>query len=233
MKNRIGVILVLALCLAAVCFFAACGDATPEQENPSSSEQGSSVGNLPSEPTDTPEGVGGEFNYEYEGQYSRKMKMFSVTLFRNVCGDEAFQEWVDTFNKPWQENDPNKRPYEECNLLSFIEDFNVSKEDFKTYVTLDDGSCDFTDEEIDLMYSGTKAQQAAAFANPNAVVVGENIYTPKWIATHSAQEIQAAGITSSMLAEKAASWEKSYFSAEQLAPLTQAKTALQAAEQKQ
>ena len=227
MKNHIRVILVFLLCLAVLCFFAACGDATPEQAPPS--EQGSSVGTLPSEPTDTPEGVGGEFNYDYEYPYRRELQQFDGKLFKAVCGDEAFQEWVDTFNKTG-ENDPDKRPYEECNLLSFIEDFDVSKEDFKAYTTGIDGGNAFTDAEIDLMYSGTKAQQAAAFANPNAVVVGENIYTPKWIATHSAQEIQAAGITSSMLAEKAASWEKSYFSAEQLAPLTQAKTALQAAE---
>lgn len=211
----------LCLCFMLVCALVACNS------TPSMGE--SDIGDAPSGSSSVSEGIGGEFDYNYEGLHRGDLKMFSLTLFRNVCGDKAYYEWAETFNKPWLEQAPDKRPYDECTLITFIKDFNVAKEDFKKYLTFD-GVCDFTDAEIDLMYTGTAAEQAAAFANPNAVVVGEAIYTPKWLVTHSAQELRAAGITTAMLAEKSAVWQET-LTAAQVASLTQVKTALQAAEQ--
>ena len=193
-----------------------------------SADDSSTGNNNSSSSSDALEGVGGAYDYEYDGTHRRELKQFDARLFRNVCGDKAFAEWIELFNVPWEEYDSNKRPYEECTLITFIKDFNVAKEDFKSYITFG-GECAFTDAEIDLMYTGTAAEQAAAFANPNAVVVGEAIYTPKWLVTHSAQELRAAGITTAMLAEKSAVWQET-LTAAQVASLTQVKTALQAAQ---
>ena len=40
------------------------------------------------------------------------------------------------------------------------------------------------------------------FANPNAVVIGESIYTPAWLIDYGPAELKAAGITAEILESK-------------------------------
>ena len=126
--------------------------------------------------------------------------------------------------------DSSKRPYNDCNLFTFVEDFQVSKQDFIRYMKEGQAAVEpiFSDDELALICEGSQAQRNAAFVNPSAILVGDTIYAPYWIATHSAQELAAAGITPAMLNEKSAVWEKGLTEG-QITTLTQAKTALQAA----
>ncbi len=164
-------------------------------------------------------------------QYQLRLYSFPAELFRNTCGEEAFYAWVDTFNRDETNPDSSKRPYNDCNLFTFVEDFQVSKQDFIRYMKEGQAAVEpiFSDDELALICEGSQAQRNAAFVNPSAILVGDTIYAPYWIATHSAQELAAAGITPAMLNEKSAVWEKGLTEG-QITTLTQAKTALQAAE---
>ena len=102
------------------------------------------------------------------------------------------------------------RTTEDCNILNFIQTFNIPKEDIIAineelgYYKL------FTDKELDALYSNSKKQLADTFMNPCAIRIEDEIYTPKWVANQTVDGLKAAGITESILEAKCSEWKDEF-----------------------
>lgn len=125
--------------------------------------------------------------------------------FVGIPGREAYEEWL--YQNGYYEGKVN---LDEVNLLKFIQYFDISKERFTVAAVsppyrLGDGHY-FTTEKIDALYSDDKNLLAETFMAPEAINVNGEIYTPYWIASHSIEEIKAAGITEEMLQSKYDEW---------------------------
>lgn len=116
--------------------------------------------------------------------------------FISLVDEKEFKEWSNTFDHI---NPQGTRDGYEYNIYNFIKEFNISKEDFikanESFV--------YTDEEIDLLFNPDEEYVLDRIVNPYAVRIGHKIYTPFWLATHTADDYRAEGITPEMLSEKA------------------------------
>ena len=137
-----------------------------------------------------------EYNFIYYGVESR---------FEDLVESEAFDEWLVSC-----ESSPGHTRAEDYNMLAFIQKFNISKENVIAKNKSLKGYEVFTDEQINALYSNDKGLLADAFMNPNAVRVGDEIYPPKWVATHTLDELKAAGITESILEAKCSEWKETF-----------------------
>lgn len=72
----------------------------------------------------------------------------------------------------------------------------------------------FTQEDIDTIFSSDIELITKTFASYYAIVKGEKIYSPEWIYTHSEKDYEAAGITPDDITEKAALYSDFYLSEE-------------------
>ena len=157
------------------------------------------------EPTNTipteADAIGGGLENRYI-EYKYVYDIYSIPAsFIEFIGCDIFDNWAQSAYS----RDENT-PVENFSLFGFIDEFNFSKEDFKTkYSLLEEPK--FTDEEIDVIYSNDKALIADHFMNPNCIRVGDEIYTPKWLATHSLDQVKAAGITAEAIEASMAKWE--------------------------
>lgn len=217
-KLRIAAFLLVLAFLTAVLFTACGGD------QPGSSSEGTTGYQY-----DPEVGMGGDsLGMIYASTYQDRLYYFPALLIRTV-GETQFYSWMDEFNFNFETPDPAKRPFDEFNLITFLEDFPISREDFDACLKAE-YEVMFSDEELEILHTGTALEKIAAFAGPCAVVVDENIYSAQWIAEHDANELQAVGITSAMLAEKADDWSNWITDQERLNALTQSKTSLGEAE---
>ena len=48
---------------------------------------------------------------------------------------------------------------------------------------------------VEVLYTGTELEVYRYFANPYAVMVGKEAFSPQWLATHTADEYREVGIT--------------------------------------
>ncbi len=95
----------------------------------------------------------------------------------------------------------------EFNIYTLLRENGIAKDDFLEVLNQRkerNGYFDYTDEEVELLYSDDVEAVYRHFANPCAVFidVGEKVYPPAWLASHSAKEYREAGITSDLLYEK-------------------------------
>ncbi len=216
MKKIISIIVVLLmLCVS----FTACQDNAEKPKDPAESTMQPTAEPDTTEPEtesaessdnstlEEPGGIGG-VGYSYR-KYIQEFYGISQEL-SDIVGDEAFEEW-----KAWggyDEGNPDldfEKLSEKLNVLSFIQYFNISKEDF----TAADRQTEyhiFTDEQIDALYADDKELLAQLFMNPRAININGNIYTPKWLMEHSPAEMKAVGITKEMLQEKYNQWVEEF-----------------------
>jgi len=140
------------------------------------------------------EGSGGGIDWVYtEGEYT--MDFYAVAKsFADMPGEGAFEAWVDAH--PVDSLPPD---VDDCNILTFIQHFNISKEDFTAVNNQYEGYEIYTDKQIEALYSDDPLLLARMFMNPDAFYVNGTIYTPRWIMDHSLEEIRAVGITDDML----------------------------------
>ena len=136
------------------------------------------------------------YNFIYYGVESR---------FEDLVESEAFDGWLVSC-----ESSPGHTRAEDYNMLAFIQKFNISKENVIAKNKSLKGYEVFTDEQINALYSNDKGLLADAFMNPNAIRVGDEIYPPKWVATHTLDELKAAGITESILEAKCSEWKETF-----------------------
>ena len=126
-------------------------------------------------------------------------------VFQEIPGWEAYEEWI--YQNGYYDGKLN---INEVNMLKFIQYFDISKDRFTVAAVtppyyLADGPF-FTLEKVDILYSGDKNLIAETFMAPEAINVNGEIYTPRWIAAHSIEEIKAAGITKEVLQSKYDEW---------------------------
>ena len=84
---------------------------------------------------------------------------------------------------------------EYANIYSFITDFSITKDEAETALNyyLDNNLISY--EQLNLIYSGDKELITKTFASKYSIVIGESIYCPNWIYTHSIDDYSDAGIT--------------------------------------
>ena len=199
MKNHI---LILMLLLILCITIAGC-HTQPTMPTETDEPTETLTGADPSEGLSESGGMGGtdgmmsecKYDFGYYGAESR---------FAELVNEKDFYDWMD---EVYGNNFDNAEDY---TILSFIHYFNIPKEDFVAANERYEVSTVFTDEQINALYSNDNGLLADAFMNPNAVRVGDEIYPPKWVATHTLDELKAAGITESLLEAKCSEWKETF-----------------------
>ncbi|MCI8332879.1 MAG: hypothetical protein HFE78_08665 [Clostridiales bacterium] len=214
MKKYMLICLLLVLILVCI----GCSLANPASSEPSETEPQESEPIISTEPDDGEElGVGGTGRMSLECKYDFGF-YGTVPYVTEFIGNDVYWEW---YKEGYYGNDS----IENYTILDVIEKFNISKEDLMRLSKENSVYGMFRDEEFDVLYSGDKKLIAETFMNPNAILVGDEIYPPKWVATHTAEEIAEAGITLEVLSEKCVEWTETFGELSEIHAQTQARLA--------
>lgn len=134
--------------------------------------------------------------------------------YYNVDGSLIDFIGADTFDAWWKKNKGL-----DLSILNVVRDFQIPKETFLsvTRPKLDEQTLTqlrsqgitleewypYTLEEIDAIYSGEEATVNRVFCSPIAVFNETNgqIYTLRWLASHTAEEYQSVGLSSQAIQE--------------------------------
>ena len=198
-----------AVSLAALLALTACGG--PVAPAPDSSQIPSAAGTAPrstepattasatteSNPTDSSEEGYGGGPSSYMSLY--KPEYDTPGRFTDLADHDDFVAWNNKANSQWRADDEVNHP--PPTPLDFIREFNISKETFtQANVTIPEYA-PFTQEEIDIIYSFDLTRINAHFGNPDAVILGENIYPLVWFEKNPVEEWAARDIPAQMVEE--------------------------------
>ena len=198
-----------AVSLAALLALTACGG--PVAPAPDSSQIPSAAGTAPrstepattasatteSNPTDSSgEGYGGDSS-PYEAFY---IDIFiTPSQVSDLVDTDTFVTWatgiVDQLGRD------NQETYLTLSPVGFVQKFNISKEAFTQANFTIPEYAPFTQEEIDIIYSFDLTRINAHFGNPDAVILGENIYPMVWFEKNPVEEWAARDIPAQMVEE--------------------------------
>ena len=198
-----------AVSLAALLALTACGG--PVAPAPDSSQIPSAAGTAPrstepattasatteSNPTDSSgEGYGGGPS-SYMSLY---LPEFTISgIFSDLVDHDDYVAWSNKANSQWRADDEVNHP--PPTPLDFIREFNISKETFTQANFTIPEYAPFTQEEIDIIYSFDLTRINAHFGNPDAVILGENIYPMVWFEKNPVEEWAARDIPAQMVEE--------------------------------
>ncbi len=100
------------------------------------------------------------------------------------------------------------------NTYSFITEFNITREEAETALEyyIDDNY--ITYEHLDIIFSGDVELITKTFASELSIPVGDRIYTPHWLYTHSIEDYKAAGITAEDILSRVGSYRYILFTDE-------------------
>lgn len=88
---------------------------------------------------------------------------------------------------------------EYANIYSFITDFSITKDEAYTALNYYLDNSLISHEQLNLIYAGDKELVIKTFSSKYSIVIGESIYCPNWIYTHSIDDYSDAGITTEMI----------------------------------
>ena len=109
-----------------------------------------------------------------------------------LVDSDTLEEWLAPFiNK--------ERSLWELTVLSAVTEMNIPKSAFIKSNAENGGV--FTDEQTEALYSGDEAALNRAFVSPWALTANGKIFTPDWLAVHTASEYEKNGITFDALFE--------------------------------
>ena len=198
-----------AVSLAALLALTACGG--PVAPAPDSSQIPSAAGTAPrstepattasatteSNPTDSSgDGYGGGPS-SYMSLY---LPEFTISgIFSDLVDHDDYVAWSNKANSQWQADDEVNHPPR--TPVDFIREFNISKETFTQANFTIPEYAPFTQEEIDIIYSFDLTRINAHFGNPDAVILGENIYPMVWFEKNPVEEWAARDIPAQMVEE--------------------------------
>ena len=198
-----------AVSLAALLALTACGG--PVAPAPDSSQIPSAAGTAlrstepattasattESNPTDSSgEGYGGGPS-SYMSLY---LPEFTISgIFSDLVDHDDYVAWSNKANSQWQADDEVNHPPR--TPVDFIREFNISKETFTQANFTIPEYAPFTQEEIDIIYSFDLIRINAHFGNPDAVILGENIYPMVWFEKNPVEEWAARDIPAQMIEE--------------------------------
>ncbi len=158
-------------------------------------------------------GVGGDED-AVKLPYSDQYYSIDIRLIRFV-GLEDFDLWK---NETREINPNGARDIGETNIITFVKDFKVSKEDFvritknpplefpddipaahreALYKEYKDAA--YSREEIEAIYSNDQVLINKMFVNEYALFHNGNIYTASWLAANSVEEYEKHGLTEEVI----------------------------------
>lgn len=104
------------------------------------------------------------------------------------------------------------------NIYSFITDFNISREEAETaleyYLNTPEEFVHIEYRDLDIIYSGDIELITKTYASEYSIVVGDKIYSPEWVYTHSAEDYKTAGITAEDILSRVDSYSRILFTDE-------------------
>ena len=198
-----------AVSLAALLALTACGG--PVAPAPDSSQIPSAAGTAPrstepattasatteSNPTDSSEEGYGGGPSSYMSLY--KPEYDTPGRFTDLADHDDFVAWNNKANSQWRADDEVNHPPR--TPVDFIREFNISKETFTPANFTIPEYAPFTQEEIDIIYSFDLTRINAHFGNPDAVILGEDIYPLVWFEKNPVEEWAARDIPAQMVEE--------------------------------
>ena len=198
-----------AVSLAALLALTACGG--PVAPAPDSSQIPSAAGTAPrstepattasatteSNPTDSSEEGYGGGPSSYMSLY--KPEYDTPGRFTDLADHDDFVAWNNKANSQWRADDEVNHPPR--TPVDFIREFNISKETFTQANFTIPEYAPFTQEEIDIIYSFDLTRINAHFGNPDAVILGEDIYPLVWFEKNPVEEWAARDIPAQMVEE--------------------------------
>lgn len=107
-----------------------------------------------------------------------------------LVNETDLSNWMKQF-------DSEERSRWDLTILSVVQELSIPQEQL-TKANNNAGKL-FSDEQISSLYSGDIKKVNQCFANPYALVVDGEIYTPDWLATHTLSNYQRKGITFDIL----------------------------------
>ena len=123
-----------------------------------------------------------EYSSDYNTHYNE------VPTF--VINDEdVTDKWVHQFKAFGGE-----RENSEFDIITLVTEMNISKDIF-----IEQNKGQYSDDEIEAIYSGNQAVINRVFVNPCALLIDDKIYSASWMANHSYGDYKKAGMTDEML----------------------------------
>ena len=157
-------------------------------------------------PFDESPDTGTDANADFYQPCNRVLDNIPVELMR-LRNDSDVNEWITSF--PSISIAPNSIN-EYANIYSFITHFDISKDEAETalavYLNSDDEQIRISREQFDMIFSGDVAAITKTFVSDFSIAIGEFVYSPNWIYTHSSNDYATAGISADIVAEKAAAY---------------------------
>lgn len=139
------------------------------------------------------EGTGGDENDGFYLPCNYILNGIPVELLRLRDSDEV-NNWLEKDKFSSRSEAPTSiKDY--VNIYSFITEFNITREEAETALEYYLNDNYITYEHLDIIFSGDVELITKTFASDLSIAVGDRIYTPEWLYTHSIEEYRAAGIT--------------------------------------
>lgn len=129
--------------------------------------------------------------------FKEKMWINCAFSARDVVDPETYDAFIKQF-----QHLGGTRPLWENNAYVMIQELNIPREVFERACQTkreqygsSPNACVLTEADVEMLYTGTKAEVYAYFLTAYAVLVDETPYSVYWLATHTAEEYVAAGMT--------------------------------------
>ena len=208
MKNKFLLAVVYAMLLLTSCAQSNTSSTMSASSDSTDSIESSVVSSEPtseSEIADSGNEIGGSYEQCEEHIWSYHSIVISLI---DYVGFDTYNEWSESFS------DTNEfgRLKEDFSIQSFIEHFQIPREDFEDCINIwvdsvieADPTEDrdeyleeygYTDAQIDALYSGDQAKINEAFCGEMAYYNPEDgqLYSIYWLSDHTAEEYESAGI---------------------------------------
>lgn len=176
--------LITAICLLTIAIFSGCSSKKSDQSKSLSSDINNSTDTTVLALDYASRQSGGDILNEICCKYAFDFYGLDGILDEYI-GSDKITEWIEA-EKP-----------EEITTYQIIKYFNIPKD---VFIDLYQG-VQYSNEQIDAMYSNDIMRINKAFANEYALVVNGEIFTPDWLATHTKSDYVNNGITAEMLIE--------------------------------
>lgn len=179
---------------------AAISDETAVPEDTTSVEETSHIGanyDIMPEPFGTAPEAGGDEHADYYRLCKPLYDGIPVELMKLRDSGEV-TEWLEK-DKLITRSEVSSSITDNVNIYAFITAFNITREEAETalehYLNTPEEYEHIQYEDLDIIYSGDIELITKTFASEASIVVGDRIYSPEWVYTHSPEEYEAAGIT--------------------------------------
>ncbi len=150
---------------------------------------------IPPTTTTQPIGIGGDSPYP-RNPFAERFWPDTAFEADKAMGYEAYMAWTAQFYYSGGE-----RPIEEWNVYNLIHENGIPREtverlcaEVRDFREPDDAAV-MSEADIERIYTATKAEAYQHMVAIYAVAVEEKVYSAAWLATHTADEYLAAGMT--------------------------------------